>query len=99
MKPGDIVILITDGFLEWENKNGEYFGAERLAAVVQQFNDREPEVIIAELYDSVLKFAQGTLQQDDLTSVLIKRSPLEAFINKPNTPQTTVTAASPKAAS
>jgi len=31
-------------------------------------------VIIAELYDAVLNFAQGTPQQDDLTAVLIKRS-------------------------
>jgi hypothetical protein len=31
-------------------------------------------VIVAELYDSVLNFARGTPQQDDLTAVLIKRS-------------------------
>jgi phosphoserine phosphatase RsbU/P len=74
MKPGDIVLLITDGFFEWENSAGEEFGSERLAAVVRQFSDREPEVIIAELYDSVLNFAQGTPQKDDLTAVLIKRT-------------------------
>jgi serine phosphatase RsbU (regulator of sigma subunit) len=74
MKPGDIVLLITDGFFEWENSAGEQFGTERLASTVRQFGDREPEVILAELYDSVLKFAQGTRQQDDLTAVLIKRS-------------------------
>jgi serine phosphatase RsbU (regulator of sigma subunit) len=74
LKPGDIVLLITDGFFEWENSAGEQFGTERLAAAVKQFSDREPEVIIAELYDSVLNFAQGTPQQDDLTAVLIKRS-------------------------
>jgi serine phosphatase RsbU (regulator of sigma subunit) len=75
MKPGDIVVLITDGFLEWENSSGEQFGTDRLSAIIRQFSGREPEVIIAELYDSVLKFAQGTPQQDDLTAVLIKRSP------------------------
>jgi serine phosphatase RsbU (regulator of sigma subunit) len=74
MQPGDIVLLVTDGFFEWENSTGEQFGTERLAAVVRQFGDREPEVIIAELYDAVLNFAQGTPQQDDLTAVLIKRS-------------------------
>jgi serine phosphatase RsbU (regulator of sigma subunit) len=74
MKPGDIVVLITDGFLEWENSSGEQFGTDRLSAIIRQFSGREPEVIIAELYDSVLKFAQGTPQQDDLTAVLIKRS-------------------------
>ena len=74
MKPGDMVVLITDGFLEWENKSGEQFGTDRLAAIIRQFSDREPEVIIAELYNSVLEFASGTPQQDDLTAVLIKRS-------------------------
>jgi serine phosphatase RsbU (regulator of sigma subunit) len=74
MKPGDIVLLITDGFFEWENSAGEQFGTERLAAAVRQFSDHEPEVIIAELYDSVMNFTQGTPQQDDLTAVLIKRS-------------------------
>jgi serine phosphatase RsbU (regulator of sigma subunit) len=78
MRPGDIIILITDGFFEWENNGGEQFGPERLAAVVRQFSHQDPEVIIAELYDSVLKFAQGSPQQDDLTAVLIKRSPKEA---------------------
>ena len=74
MKPGDIVLLITDGFFEWENSAGEQFGTERLAAVVREFSNREPEVIIAELYDSVRNFADGSPQQDDLTAVLIKRS-------------------------
>lgn len=41
---------------------------------MRQFSHREPEVIIAELYDSVLNFARGTPQQDDLTAVLIKRA-------------------------
>ena len=78
MKPGDIILLITDGFFEWQNPKDEEFGAERLATVVRQFSDREPEVIIAELYDAVLKFSQGTTQKDDLTAVLIKRVEVEA---------------------
>jgi serine phosphatase RsbU (regulator of sigma subunit) len=78
MNPGDIVVLITDGFLEWENKSGEQFGTDRLTAIIRQFSDREPEVIIAELYNSVREFANGTPQQDDLTAVLIKRSMLDS---------------------
>jgi len=74
MNPGDIVILVTDGFFEWENKDGEQFGAQRLSSVVQRYSHQQPEVIIAELYDAVLNFAGGTPQQDDLTAVLIKRA-------------------------
>jgi serine phosphatase RsbU (regulator of sigma subunit) len=74
MRPGDIVLLITDGFFEWENAKGELFGTDRLAEVIRKFSSAEPEVIIAEIYQSVLAFAQGTKQKDDLTAVLIKRS-------------------------
>ena len=73
MQPGDIVFLISDGFFEWENNRGEEFGADRLVQVICQNSDREPEIIIAELYESVLRFAGGTPQKDDLTAVLIKR--------------------------
>jgi serine phosphatase RsbU (regulator of sigma subunit) len=85
MKFGDMVILITDGFFEWENNDGEQFGTERLAEIIRRFSDREPEVIIAELYDDVLKFADGAPQQDELTAVIIKRSPVEMG-NQPSIP-------------
>jgi serine phosphatase RsbU (regulator of sigma subunit) len=73
LEPGDIVLLITDGFFEWENRAGELFGTQRLAEIVGRYSDREPEVIIAELYQAVLDFSEGTRQKDDLTAVLIKR--------------------------
>jgi len=73
MQTGDMLLLITDGFFEWENSAQEQFGSERLAEVLRKFRDCEPEIIIAELYDAVLHFAQGTPQKDDLTAVLIKR--------------------------
>jgi serine phosphatase RsbU (regulator of sigma subunit) len=76
MECGDMVLLITDGFFEWENPTQEQFGTDRLAKVVREFSDREPEIIIAELYEAVVNFTQGTPQKDDLTAVLIKRVPV-----------------------
>src|SRR5215467_2121536 len=73
MQPGDMVLLITDGFFEWENRAQEQFGTKRLGEILRTFSDRQPEVIIAELYASVVEFSQGTPQKDDLTAVLIKR--------------------------
>jgi serine phosphatase RsbU (regulator of sigma subunit) len=73
MECGDMVLLITDGFFEWENPTEEQFGTDRLAEIVRKFSDREPETIIAEVYDAVVSFSQGTPQKDDLTAVLIKR--------------------------
>jgi len=41
--------------------SAEQFGTERLSAGVRQFSDREPEVIIADLYDSVPSVVEGRL--------------------------------------
>jgi serine/threonine protein phosphatase PrpC len=77
MQPGDMVLLTTDGFFEWENWAQEQFGTKRLGEILRTFCDCQPQVIIAELYDSVVKFSQGTPQKDDLTAVLIKREAVE----------------------
>ena len=78
MERGDMVLLITDGFFEWENPRQEPFGTDRLAEVLRRFSDRDPEIIIAELYEAVVSFSRGTPQQDDLTAVLIKRVPVQS---------------------
>jgi len=74
MEPGDIIFLITDGFLEWENHAGDQFGVERFEKVIRSNFDLPPEEIIAELYRAVLSFADGTPQLDDLTAVVIKKT-------------------------
>ena len=74
MQPGDLILLVTDGFLEWENSSGEQFGAARLEQIIRSNSDLTPEEIIAELYARVLEFAGGTAQQDDLTAVVIKKT-------------------------
>jgi len=78
MHTGDMVLLVTDGFFEWENQAQELFGIQRLGEILRNFSDREPELIIGELYDSVVNFSQGTPQKDDLTAVLIKCVPVQA---------------------
>ena len=91
MEEGDIVFLITDGFLEWENSAGQDFGLTRFEQFVQSTSHLPPEQIIAELYSTVLKFAGGAPQQDDLTAVVIKRT-------SARTSQTEAGAESPRAA-
>lgn len=70
---GDLVLLATDGFFEWENDQGEAFGVQRMEDVIRAFRDSAPHDIIARLYQAVVKFSNGTRQQDDLTAVIIKR--------------------------
>ena len=74
LQPGDLLLLITDGFSEWENDRGEDFGVQRLEQVIRASRDLSSSETIARLYDAVVTFADGTSQKDDLTAVLIKRS-------------------------
>lgn len=59
LKPGDMVLLVTDGSFEWENQTGEMFGTDRLAEVVRRYSELEPEGIIGKLYRAVLSFSPG----------------------------------------
>jgi serine phosphatase RsbU (regulator of sigma subunit) len=73
METGDMVVLATDGFFEWENAEGEQFGIARLTQAVRNARHLSSAQIIAELYSAVKTFANGTKQMDDLTAVVIKR--------------------------
>jgi serine phosphatase RsbU (regulator of sigma subunit) len=73
MSHGDLLVLVTDGFYEWANRNGEEFGLARLEAVIRDSRDYSAKEIIARLRTAVAKFCEGTEQQDDLTAVVLKR--------------------------
>ena len=69
---GDLVLLATDGFFEWENDQGEQFGVQRMEGAMRASRDLAAPAIISHLYDAVIRFSNGTKQQDDLTAVVIK---------------------------
>ncbi len=70
---GDLVLLATDGFFEWENDQGEQFGVLRIEESIRSSRDLAAKDIITRLYEKVNAFSNGTKQQDDLTAVVIKR--------------------------
>jgi serine phosphatase RsbU (regulator of sigma subunit) len=73
MEPGDMLLLVTDGFFEWENPQGEQYGIDRLRRFLEQHRESAPESIIRALHQDVRAFARGTAQTDDVTAVIIKR--------------------------
>ncbi|HEY0376851.1 MAG TPA: PP2C family protein-serine/threonine phosphatase [Pyrinomonadaceae bacterium] len=70
---GDFLALVTDGFYEWENPEGEEFGQARLEDVVRESRDLPAEEVIARLRSAVSDFCKGTEQKDDLTAVILRR--------------------------
>ena len=73
LEPGDMMVLITDGFFEWRNPQSEQFGIERLTRAIERLAHQPSERIITELAREVREFGNGTPQDDDLTAVVIKR--------------------------
>lgn len=73
-EPGDALIMATDGFFEWANGKGEQFGIQRLEAFVGAHAHDTPRNFIRALHASVIAHAQGEIQPDDLTAVVVKRT-------------------------
>lgn len=65
MKPGDRLILVTDGVTEAENAHGEMFESERLEAVAGRSTSME------DVFAAVADFCNGTPLNDDCTVVEI----------------------------
>jgi serine phosphatase RsbU (regulator of sigma subunit) len=74
LAPGDMLVLVTDGFYEWEDPNGEQFGLSRLETVIRESSDDSAEGMIKQLRAAVESFSKGTEQKDDLTAVVLKRN-------------------------
>jgi sigma-B regulation protein RsbU (phosphoserine phosphatase) len=71
--PGDVLVLITDGFFEWADSTGDQYGSLRLAEAIRASHELSAVRMIESLVVDVLRFAGGTRQLDDLTAVVLKR--------------------------
>jgi sigma-B regulation protein RsbU (phosphoserine phosphatase) len=73
MNPGDMLILLSDGFYEYLDADGEEFGEERVKDIVAAHGDKPMAELLSLLFASVDAFARGAPQDDDMTAVLVKR--------------------------
>ncbi|HEU4365036.1 MAG TPA: SpoIIE family protein phosphatase [Candidatus Krumholzibacteria bacterium] len=71
-RPGDLLLLYTDGITEQRNPSGELFGEERLVDFLRANRNLSPDGLQNALLDAVLAFGQGH-QEDDITSVIVLR--------------------------
>jgi serine phosphatase RsbU (regulator of sigma subunit) len=75
LKIGDLIVLFTDGIVERHSPAGELFGSERLLATVHHHREHSPDQILDALFQAATDHAQGELQLDDATAVIIKVEP------------------------
>ena len=76
VSPGTTMLMFTDGLNEATDKNGEYFGIERLSEVYSKCcaEGESPEEVIASIMNSIDQFSvsDGKDQDDDQTMVVIR---------------------------
>jgi sigma-B regulation protein RsbU (phosphoserine phosphatase) len=71
--PGDILLVMTDGFSEWARPDGQMFGVDRIKELIASNAGLSSAELIARLHDDVTTFSDGSPQADDLTAVAVRR--------------------------
>ncbi len=69
---GGALVIYTDGVTEAESDAGDFFGVDRLRAVLEEHADRNASEICQRVIDEVRAFGK-TENQDDVTLVVLKR--------------------------
>ncbi len=72
-RPGDALVVFTDGVTEAENKASEEFGEERLTAFVRDLEDLPAGEVAERLMDRLNSFVEDAEQHDDITLVVLRR--------------------------
>jgi len=79
LKPGDVVVLYTDGIIETpaaaEAIQGDEFGVKRLEDLVRRHMDQPAAKIVEAIFAAVAAFSGDRPQGDDRTVVVVRHAP------------------------
>lgn len=75
LKPGQVIIIGTDGIWEGRNPSGEMFGKERLMEIVRNSAAHDSHTILEKIFQEHTDFSEGLKSDDDLTLVVVKIQP------------------------
>ncbi|MEE9429903.1 MAG: SpoIIE family protein phosphatase [Melioribacteraceae bacterium] len=70
--PGDIILLMSDGFPELFNKEKKMFGYDKVKSVFGEVTGKKPEEIIEHLKNTGSAWVENAVPDDDVTFVVIK---------------------------
>jgi phosphoserine phosphatase RsbU/P len=71
LKPGDRLVLYTDGVTEAMNKDDELFSEGRLETTLQGVKGQSSKEVIEKVTKDVQRFAAGAPQSDDVTLLVL----------------------------
>jgi len=73
LDPGDVLVLCTDGILERRNHDGDFFGQERLEAVVRETRGLAAGAVLERVFEAAREFGKTRHWEDDATLVVLRR--------------------------
>jgi sigma-B regulation protein RsbU (phosphoserine phosphatase) len=83
LRPGDAIVLYTDGVSEAFNPAAECYGNARLLADLADFSGQSAPAIAAGLFDKVRAFADGAPQSDDIAILALKAAGPNSAVEVP----------------
>ena len=72
LKPGDTMVLYSDGVTEAHNVAGEEFSEARLVQVMERYTRGSADIVLEQIINAVKEFAHGAEQYDDVTALVVK---------------------------
>lgn len=73
MKPGDSLLIYTDGLTDTINEEGEAFGLERIERVMISQREQSAGEIVSSILLNIQEFSVASDPFDDITLMMIKR--------------------------
>ena len=67
-----IITIGTDGVWEARNRQGTFFGKDRLKKIIREYKNETAHDILEAVYRDLANFSQGVKSEDDATLVVIK---------------------------
>jgi sigma-B regulation protein RsbU (phosphoserine phosphatase) len=72
LKPGDVIVVFSDGVTEARNLADDEFGRDRLLEALRHCHGQRSEMVLDLLLSAVSHFSAGTPQADDLTALVLR---------------------------
>ncbi len=73
LKPGDIIVMETDGVTEMRNENKDEYGLERLMKMLMEHHHLGADQIVDTIINDIEEFRGTTPPHDDTTLLVLKR--------------------------
>ena len=72
LDPGDRIVLYTDGVIEYEKTDLEFYGEERFNAVIKRSAGLSIDALSEAIMEDLMTFGEGAAPRDDITLLAIE---------------------------